>query len=59
LRGKGVRSLCPQVLNKGERNGKNLLKAALKDLSLEELKNIIKIAKKEVERRSIRIVDKE
>jgi hypothetical protein len=35
------------------------MEAALKDLSLEELKNIIKIAKKEVERRSIRIVDKE
>jgi hypothetical protein len=35
------------------------MKEALKDLSLEELKNIIKIAKKEVERRSIRIVDKE
>ena len=35
------------------------MKEALKDLSLEELKNIIKIAKKEVERRPIRIVDKE
>jgi hypothetical protein len=35
------------------------MEAALKDLSLEELKNIIKIAKKEVERRTIRIVDKE
>jgi|DEB0MinimDraft_12_1074336.scaffolds.fasta_scaffold677988_1 hypothetical protein len=35
------------------------MKEALKDLSLEELKNIIKIAKKEVERRTIRIVDKE
>jgi hypothetical protein len=35
------------------------MEEALKDLSLEELKNIIKIAKKEVERRSIRIVDKE
>jgi hypothetical protein len=35
------------------------MKEALKDLSLEELKNIIKIAKKEVERRTVRIVDKE
>jgi hypothetical protein len=35
------------------------MEEALKDLSLEELKNIIKIAKKEVERRTIRIVDKE
>jgi len=35
------------------------MKEALKDLSLEELKNIIKIAKQEVERRTIRIVDKE
>ena len=35
------------------------MKEALKDLSLEELKNIIKIAKKEVERRTICIVDKE
>ena len=35
------------------------MEAALKDLSLEELKNIIKIAKQEVERRTIRIVDKE
>jgi len=35
------------------------MKEALKDLSLEELKNIIKIAKKEVKRRTIRIVDKE
>ena len=35
------------------------MEAALKDLSLEELKNIIKITKKEVERRTIRIVDKE
>jgi hypothetical protein len=55
LRGKGVRSLCPQVLNERIIMDKNLLK----ELSVEELKQLQEQVKKEISKRTIKIVEQE
>jgi hypothetical protein len=43
----------PLVLNRGEN-----MEEAIKDLSIEELLQIVKLAQKEIDRRTIKVVDK-